>query len=164
MNYEKAETYWRRKPSKPMRKELLQKTVDDFIAKHNVCALATGYGTYVRVTPLEYTYINHKFYIFSEGGMKFRGLKDNKNVSLTIFEDMEKGLHSVQIAGVARIVEPWSEEYNTLLEYKHITQVMKKMPEAMPLICMEPTEMDILDSDLKKEGYGARQHMRCREE
>lgn len=164
MDYEKAEAYWNNKTSKPMDKDALKKAVNEFVAKHNVCALATGYETYVRVTPLEYNYVNQKFYIFSEGGMKFHGLKHNKNVSLAIFEDMEKGLHSIQVMGVARMVEPWSKEYNALLEYKHITEVMKKLPEAMPLICIEPVEMDILNSDFKKQGYDARQHIQCKEE
>ena len=53
-----------------------------FIQEHKVCALATGSGEYVRCTPIEYNFVDGAFYLFSEGGMKFKGLKDNKNVCL----------------------------------------------------------------------------------
>ena len=93
-----------------------------FIQEHKVCALATGSGEYVRCTPIEYNFVDGAFYLFSEGGMKFKGLKDNKNVCLAIFDAGDKvgfgELHSAQISGAAEIVEPFSEEYLKLLQYK----------------------------------------------
>ena len=93
-----------------------------FIQEHKVCALATGSGEYVRCTPIEYNFVDGAFYLFSEGGMKFKGLKDNKNVCLAIFDAGDKvgfgELHSAQISGAAEIVEPFSEEYLKLLQYR----------------------------------------------
>jgi hypothetical protein len=40
----------------------------------------------VRNTPIEDNYVDGNFDCFSEGGMKFRGLKENKNVGIAIFE------------------------------------------------------------------------------
>ena len=94
--------------------------------------------------------------------MKFKGLKDNKNVSLAIFDvgnDVGFGvLHSVQISGMAEIVEPFSEEYLKLLRYKHIPEeTIRKMPEPIHLIKITPAEADYLDTDFKKDGYDTRQ-------
>ena len=133
-----------------------------FIQEHKVCALATGSGEYVRCTPIEYNFVDGAFYLFSEGGMKFKGLKDNKNVCLAIFDAGDKvgfgELHSAQISGAAEIVEPFSEEYLKLLQYKHIPKEMiRKMPEPIHLIKITPVEAEFLDTDFKKDGYNARQ-------
>ena len=40
----------------------------------------------VRCTPLEYSYHDGCFGIFTESGEKFIGLEKNKNVSLAVFE------------------------------------------------------------------------------
>lgn len=52
-----------------MPQDQLKKAVKNYIKTNNVCALATGTGDYVRCTPLEYSYHNGKFWIFSEGGV-----------------------------------------------------------------------------------------------
>lgn len=52
-----------------MSQDRLKKAVENYIKTNNVCALATGTGDYVRCTPLEYSYHNGKFWIFSEGGV-----------------------------------------------------------------------------------------------
>jgi hypothetical protein len=45
------------------------------------------------------------------------------------------------------------------MEYKKIpVEVMKKLPQAMNLIKVVPTTYDYLDSELKKDGFGSRQH------
>ena len=58
----------------------------DFIKAHNTCGFATGYGDYIRCTPIEYTYMDDEFWFVSEGGNKFIGLEKNRNVSMAIFE------------------------------------------------------------------------------
>ena len=69
-------------------------------------------------------------------------------------------LKSLQVQGVATMVEPFSGEYLNLMEYKKIPiEAMKKLPQAMNLIKVEPMSYDYLDSELKKEGFGSRQHL-----
>jgi nitroimidazol reductase NimA-like FMN-containing flavoprotein (pyridoxamine 5'-phosphate oxidase superfamily) len=164
MNYEKAASYWteKDKESVKMDSDVLQKKIIDFISKHNTCALAVAAGDFVRCTPIEYNYVDDSFYLFSEGGLKFKALKDNKNVCLAIYEEY-KGfgkLNGLQVTGTAEIVEPWSEEYLKLLTFKKIPETaMRKLPEPMNLIKIVPTVMEFLCSDLKNEGYGSRQHL-----
>ena len=72
--FKKAADYWKNKEMTAMPKEELKKAVEEYIASNNTCALATGTGDYVRCTPIEYSYHNDKFWMFSEGGEKFIGL------------------------------------------------------------------------------------------
>ena len=58
------------------------------------------------------------------------------------------------------MVEPFSDEYLMLMEHKKIpVEAMKKLPQAMNLIKVVPITYDYLDSDLKKDGFGSRQHL-----
>jgi hypothetical protein len=93
--------------------------------------------------------------------LKFKGLKENKNVGLAIFEPYGGfgQLKSLQVEGTAEMVEPFSAEYLKIMEYKKIPmEAMKKLPQPMKLIKVTPVSFDYLDSDLKKEGFGSRQH------
>ena len=162
MDFDKASRFWIDKEAASKVAPDAREKLENFIKEHKVCALATGAGGYVRCTPIEYNFIDGMVYLFSEGGMKFKGLKDNKNVCLAIFDAGYKvgfgELHSAQISGAAEIVEPFSEEYLKLLQYKHIPEEMiRKMPESMHLIKITPVEADFLDKDFKKDGYDARQ-------
>ena len=156
MDFDKASHFWTDKEAASKVAPDAREKLENFIKEHKVCALATGAGGYVRCTPIEYNFIDGMVYLFSEGGMKFKGLKDNKNVCLAIFDAGYKvgfgELHSAQISGAAEIVEPFSEEYLKLLQY-----MIRKMPEPMHLIKITPVEADFLDTDFKKDGYDARQ-------
>ena len=161
--YHSAATYWTSKSRMEMPEAELKQYTEDFIKEHSVCALATGSGDYVRCTPLEYSYHDGKFWIFTEGGEKFVGLKKNKNVSLAIF-DTNSGfgaLKSLQVMGIASIVEPMSEEYVSHAEYKKISvsalQNLYDQGRPMHLLCIIPTRIDILCSDFKKQRYDSRQ-------
>ena len=86
----------------------------------------------------------------------------NKNVGIAIFEPYGGfgQLKSLQVQGEAIMVEPFSDEYLMLMEHKKIpVEAMKKLPQAMHLIKVVPTSYDYLDSDLKKDGFGSRQHL-----
>ena len=88
--------------------------------------------------------------------------KDNKNVSFAIYEPYGGfgQLKSLQVMGVASLIEPFSDEYLKILEHKKIpVEAMKKLPQPMNLIKIYPESYDYLDSDLKKEGYGSRQYL-----
>jgi hypothetical protein len=80
-------------------------------------------------------------YIFSEGGLKFKGLKENKNVCFAIFEPYSgyENLQSLQIMGNAEIVEPFSDEYMRLFHHRRIPEeAIRKLPEPMNLIKIIP--------------------------
>jgi uncharacterized pyridoxamine 5'-phosphate oxidase family protein len=164
MDYQAAANYWiiKDRDSVKMEKDELQKAIESFIGEHKVCALATATGDFVRCTPIEYNYIDNCFYLFSEGGMKFKALKDNKNVCLSIYEEnAEFGkLSGLQVTGTAELVEPWSEEYTKIVEIKKIpVDALKKLPSPMNLIKVVPKVMDFLKSDLKKDGFSPRQQL-----
>ena len=158
--FEKAAQYWEHKEQTSMPQEAVKKAVTDYIAQNNTCALATGTGDYVRCTPIEYSFHDGKFWMFSEGGKKFVGLGKNPNVCLAIYDKYDGfgNLRSLQVMGKAELVEPFSEAYNAHAAYKKIPlAALEKLPSPMNLICVTPTEIQALFSDFKKEGYSSRQ-------
>ena len=76
MNYEAAARFWleKDKDAVKMPPDELRKELDAFLKGEKVCTLAVADGNFVRCTPLTYTYREGRFYIFSEGGLKFRAL------------------------------------------------------------------------------------------
>ena len=169
-DYKKAVNFWQDKKREEMPVELLKPAVEEFLNESSVCALATGAGDYVRCTPLEYSYHDGKFWIFTEGGGKFIGLETNKNVSLAIFEKNPNfgELKSVQVMGIAEIVEPMSDEYIAHAEYKKIpVDTLQKLADTgnpMYLLCITPSNMDVLFSAFKEQGYDSRQSLDYDEE
>ncbi len=161
--YKAAASYWTQKERVEMPVDALRKFTEEYLAKSEVCALATGTGDYVRCTPLEYSFHDGKFWIFTEGGEKFIGLEKNKNVSLAVFDQTPgfESLKSVQVMGVAELIEPMSDRYVFHAEYKKIPvkALQKLMDQGHPmnLLCIEPTRMDVLCSEFKKQGYDSRQ-------
>ena len=161
--YRSAANFWKEKERTEMPAEQLKPIVEDYLAAGSVCALATGTGDYVRCTPLEYSYHDGKFWIFTEGGEKFIGLEKNSSVSLAVFDKNPAfgSLRSVQVMGCSEIVEPMSAEYIAHAEYKKIPvaalQKLADQGHAMHLLCITPVRMDVLFSDFKKQGFDSRQ-------
>ena len=164
MDYDAAAEHWaeKDKESAHMEPDALREKIDAFIRAHNTGALATACDAFVRCTPIEYNYVDGCFYLFSEGGLKFRALKENKRVGFAIFESYGGfgQLKGLQVMGTVEMVEPFSVEYLKLLEHKKIpVDAMKKLPTPMNLIKLVPDSFDYLDSDLKKDDFGSRQHL-----
>lgn len=158
--YVKAAEYWKNKEQIKMPKEQLQQAVTAYIDANNTCALATGTGDYVRCTPIEYSFHDGKFWMFSEGGEKFIGLEKNENVCLAIFDKYDRfhNLKSLQIMGKAEMIEPFSDTYKAHAEYKKIPiAALEKLNPPMNLICVTPVKIEALFSEFKKEGYDSRQ-------
>lgn len=164
MDYKKAASFWIKKEetSKKLCREALEKEIREFAQSHTFCALATAdLEGNVRCTPMEYFLMDDKFWMLTEGGLKFRGLEQNKNVALAIFDTGEgfgdtKGM---QISAKAEVIEPWSEEYLALLDHVHIpAEKIKSLPEPLNLLKITPESIDLLLGKLKKEGYSSRQH------
>lgn len=164
MNYKKAASYWIEKDEKAVRMDGdgLWTQIEKFLSAHNTCALATGCGDFVRCTPIEYTYKGGRFWMFSEGGLKFRGLEGNKNICIAIYDSYTSfgHLRGMQISGTAELVEPWTGEYMDLLAFKKIpSESLKKLPTTLYLIKVTPTRIDFLCSEFKKLGFDSRQHL-----
>lgn len=160
--YTMARTFWTRKDStqRKMDPDALYEWIGRFLSCHRVLALATGTGDYIRCTPLEYTWHDDALWIFTEGGLKFKGLKNNRNIAAAIFDTTADfgTLKSLQIEGTAEIAELFSEEYKAAAAFRKIPlEMLKKLPEPMWLLKITPTEITCLNSEFKKEGFGSRQ-------
>ncbi len=163
--YKRAAGFWKDRESAAMPAEQLKGVVEEFLAANAVCALATGAGDFVRCTPLEYSYHDQAFWIFTEGGEKFIGLEKNKCVSLAVFEkNPEFGeLKSVQVMGTAEVIEPMSPCYVAHAQHKKVPvaalQKLADQGHPMYLLRIAPTRMDVLFSAFKKQGFDSRQKL-----
>lgn len=158
--FERAAQYWHQKDQVAMPAEELKQAVEEYIHGNNTCAFATGTGDYVRCTPIEYSFHDGKFWMFSEGGEKFIGLEKNENVCLAIFDKYDGfgKLKSLQVMGKASLVEPFSDVYKAHAEYKKIPlSTLEKLESSMHLICVTPVKIEVLNSEFKSAGYSVRQ-------
>lgn len=165
--YDEAARYWTEKEatSARMPREELQQAIDAFLGTRGVCALATASSDLVRCTPLEYAYRDGRFWIFSEGGLKFRALKENHDVCLAVFDPVcEFGkLESVQATGTAEVVDPTSEEFVRAAAARGLTgDALERVRTRLHLIEVTPTRIDYLSSALRKRGFDARQWVELR--
>jgi len=165
--FDEAARYWTEKEatSARMPREELQQAIDAFLGTRGVCALATASSDLVRCTPLEYAYRDGRFWIFSEGGLKFHALKESRNVCLAVFNpSYEFGkLESVQVTGIAETVDPTGEEYERAAKARGFSgAVLERMRTRLHLIEVTPTRIDYLSSALRKRGFDARQWVELR--
>lgn len=162
MDYGKAASYWEEKDKEAvhMEREPLLKEMERFIQTHNTCVLATGCVDFIRCTPIEYSYMDGRFWMLSEGGMKFQALQKNSQVCISIYDNYN-GFHALggmQVMGRADMIEPWSEEYLGLLAFKKIPeQNLRKLPHILYLIKVTPEQIDFLWSGFTKMGVASRQ-------
>ncbi len=86
--YTQAESFWTRKDEteKKLDADALYSWIDEFLSSHKVLALATATKDFIRCTPLEYNWYNEALWIFTEGGLKFKALKENKHIAAAVFE------------------------------------------------------------------------------
>lgn len=160
--YEAAARYWDEKDADSVKLDpaRLKQMAEAYILANNTCALATGTGAYVRCTPIEYSWHDGCFWMFSEGGKKFIGLADNPNVCLAIFDRYQGfgSLRGMQVTGRAELVEPFSEAYLAHAAYKKLSlEFLRRLKSPMHLIRVRPARIDCLFSDFKELGCGPRQ-------
>ncbi len=161
--YKEASEYWQKKDAAGMSGEhaAVKAAAEAYVLSRNTCALATGAGDFVRCTPIEYTYHDGAFWMFTEGGQKFTGLAGNSHVCLAVFDPYSGfgKLKGLQIMGQAEAVEPFSAEYNQAAAFRKIPlEALQKLPSPMHLLKIVPSEADFLDSDFKEQNLSARQH------
>lgn len=160
--FEEAADYWQKKDAtgKKLSREALLTVMEEYIEANNTCALATGFGTFVRCTPIEYSYHDGAFWMFSEGGLKFLALERNKNVCLAIFDRFNGfgKLNGMQVTGIAEIVEPFCDEYVKAANFKKIPlDTLRKLPTPMHLIKITPKHIDFIHSGFRQQGFDVRQ-------
>mgnify|MGYP003814220045 CR=1 FL=1 len=160
--YRRAAEHWKIRGAngQAMDRERLLAAAEDYIRANNTCALATGAGTFVRCTPIEYAYHDGCFWMFTEGGEKFLALERNRNVCLAIFDryDGFGNLKGMQVSGAAELIEPFSEAYLAAAAFKKLPQeALRKLPEPLQLIRVTPAKLEFLNSDFKKAGFSSRQ-------
>ena len=160
MNYEQAAAFWTEKDKNAVKMptDELRTAIEDFIKARNTCALAVADGDFIRCTPLTYKYRAGKFIIFSEGGLKFRALKENKHVALAIYDEYKGpgSAKSLQVAGIATVIGADDPDYAAQLDSLDINAAhMQKLH--LTLILITPTTLEYLDSTLKERGYFPRQ-------
>ena len=162
IDFEHFQNFWieQQKTAKHMDRGDALAYIQNFIKNHNTCGFATGYGDYIRCTPIEYTYMDDEFWFVSEGGNKFIGLEKNRNVSMAIFEyygDV-KDSHGLQVMGTVEFYDNQSEEFKKLLAFKGIPyDVMKAAAVEVAVIRVKPTLYEMYDTDFVKAGYDVRQ-------
>jgi len=149
------------KPDLQMDKKELRDEINAFIASHNTCTLATGIGDFVRNTPLEHIYYKSNFYFISEGGFKFKGLLQNENVCISIYNNYTSmnDLKGLQISGKSEIIPYWSEEYINLMNFRGLNiDALKKLPINLNLIKVIPEVFEFLNTDFKDKGMDSKQY------
>lgn len=160
--YEEAVSFWTRKDAaeKAMDQDAVYAWMDEFLSSHKVLALAAGGCAFIRCTPLEYSWHDDALWVFTEGGLKFKALRENGHVAAAVFDPDPSfgGLKSVQIEGEAELIRPFSEEYNAAADFRKIPlEMLKKLSEPMWLLKIVPTEITCLNSAFRKDGYCSRQ-------
>lgn len=165
--YEQAARLWIERdaalaPDARMPEADLRAAIERHATTHNTCALATATDGFVRCTPLEYRYHHGAFWIFSEGGLKFRALERNPQVGLAVFDPYEGfgKLKSLQVEGTASIVDPADPEFMLAAAAQGIAaERVDKIARLLHVIKIVPTSVDYLDSSLKEHGWSTRQHL-----
>lgn len=162
--FQAAANYWKERDASSVKMDRAQlvQAAESYIQANDTCALATGAGDFIRCTPIEYSYHDGCFWMFSEGGEKFIGLEKNANVCLAIFDKYQGfgSLHGMQVMGRARIIAPFSAQYVSHAAYKKIPiDTLRQLERPMNLICVQPIRMDYLCSDFKQQGYASRQSL-----
>ena len=156
IDWEAAANHWTEKEPDEVRmpEAELMAEIDGFLARHKVCAFACAGAGIVRNTPVEYLYAEGAFWIFSEGGLKFKALHENRDVCLAVFDD------DPSFGSRADVLKPFGSEYAHACELRNIpVERLEKLPFAMNVIKVAPTRYDYLDSSLKERGYSSRQHV-----
>ena len=160
MNYEQAAAFWTEKDKNAVKMptDELRTAIEDFIKARNTCTLAVADGDFIRCTPLTYKYRAGKFIIFSEGGLKFRALKENKHVALAIYDEYKGpgSAKSLQVTGIATVIGADDPDYAAQLDSLDINAAhMQKLH--LTLILITPTTLEYLDAALRDKSYSPRQ-------
>jgi len=140
---------------KYLSKEELEKEIIDYLKKKHPCSLATcGKDGVPRISVVDYVNEGLTIYIFSEGGDKFKNLKENNKVAIGIGTSAQTvgSVRGVNIWGTAEVFTEETQEFaHGMKLFSHILKDMEKeigTPIEIPkgilrMIRVTPTKMSI---------------------
>lgn len=146
--------------------EDVRQAVEQFLTSHNTASLATGSGTSVRCTPIEYVYRDGTMYLFTEGGMKFANLYRNSHVSLSVYDPFTglSDLAGMQLTGTADWYGPGDAEYEQALAVRHLTRErVERMPVVLHALVITLDQAEFLWHGFSKQRGSPRQYYRWQE-
>ena len=149
-----------RRAVEPLEDDELFERIESFTDRHNTLALATSGDGYIRCTPCEYHYIERAFYLITSGGLKFRGILENGNVSAAIFDTYTSGTdrNFLQFAGKALAIPVGSDEYLRVLDLCGFSEEqLDEMPATPHLVKILPLRYEYYDPELEEEGFDRNQ-------
>lgn len=147
--------------------EDVRQAVEQFLTSHNTASLATGSGTSVRCTPIEYVYRDGTMYLFTEGGMKFANLYRNRHVSLSVYDPFTglSDLAGMQLTGTASWYGPGDAEYEQALAVRHLTlEQVEKMPVVLHALVITLEQVEFLWHGFTGRKGAPRQYYRWHDE
>ena len=112
-------------------REELEKEIINYLSKKNPCSLATcGKDGWPRVSVVDYVNEGLTIYIFSEGGDKFKNLKENNRVAVGIGTGSKAmNTRGVNIWGIAEVFDDDTPEFAHGM--KVFSPVLKDMEKAV---------------------------------
>lgn len=148
------------KSKKKMPKEELLIEITKFIKEHNTCALATGNKDFIRNTPMKYIYYKRSFYFVTQEGYDFKGILQNSNVSIAIFNNhiSMDNILGMQILGKGEVVSKTSDEYLEVIEKNNIKiESDDNLSISINLLKVVPDNIEFTNSEFKKNGFDSKQ-------
>jgi nitroimidazol reductase NimA-like FMN-containing flavoprotein (pyridoxamine 5'-phosphate oxidase superfamily) len=127
---------------KHLSKEELENEIIDFLSKKQVCSLATcGKDGVPRISVVNYLNEGLTLYIFSEGGKKFKNLKENNKVAIGIGNDYRKfdALRGVNIWGTAEVFTEEDREFAHAMKF--FSPIFKKFEKEIGMSIEFPKGM-----------------------
>jgi hypothetical protein len=134
--------------------------VEDFLARHNTCTLATVYEGQVSSRAIEYRYAEGALYMVSEGGEKFAGLLSNGRAAVSIYESYQgfERLAGLQLTGWAEIPLADRPEYAQAVERFGLKlERIRVLPAHLHALVIHLEKAVYLWSGFTRLGYDARQ-------
>lgn len=117
---------------KRLSKKELEQEIIDYLGKNHPCSLATcGKDGAPRISVVDYMHDGLTLYIISEGGEKFKNLRENNRVAIGIGTSARttKSVRGVNIWGIADVFEDDTPEFAYAL--KLFDPILKAMGEEM---------------------------------
>lgn len=138
---------------KHLSKKELEEEIIDYLSKKHPCALATcGKDGMPRVSIVDYINDGLTIYIMSEGGTKFKNIKDNNHVAIGIGTSAQtlRSVRGVNIWGTAEVFTDDTPEFAKGLKlFRPLIEDIEQLkggpvqlpPGVMRLIRVSPTKM-----------------------
>jgi len=114
---------------KHLSRQELEKEIVDYLNKKQACSFATcGRDSEPRISVVDYVNEGLTIYIFSEGGDKFRSIKENNKVAIGIATSAQtfRSVRGVNIWGIAEVFTEDTPEFaHGMKLFSHILKDME---------------------------------------